>query len=75
MTLRDLLMIHVDEGTLTPLAAQFILDEHDRRVTELIEANNRYLERARAAEGELARLYGVTQIVIDPLTTSAEHAS
>lgn len=25
-------------------------DWHDRRVTELLEANNRYLERARAAE-------------------------
>ncbi len=25
-------------------------DWHDRRVTELLEANNRYLERARVAE-------------------------
>jgi hypothetical protein len=28
--------------------------EHERRVTELLEANNRYLERARAAEAGIA---------------------
>jgi hypothetical protein len=45
--------------------------EHDRRVTELLEANNRLLERARAAEGmkrklreglqELAQLQGYSK--------------
>lgn len=32
------------------------VDEHDRRVSELIEANNREVERRRAAEAEVERL-------------------
>jgi hypothetical protein len=35
-------------------AAMVSRAEHERRVTELLEANNRYLERARAAEAGIA---------------------
>ena len=36
-----------------------LVDHQERRVNELLEANNRYLERARKAERELAALKGV----------------
>lgn len=43
----------------TTMAADLIDEmrgEHDRRVTELLEANNREVERRRTAEREVARL-------------------
>lgn len=35
------------------------VDEHNRRVTELIEANNREVERRRLAEAEVERLRAI----------------
>jgi hypothetical protein len=43
------------------LAAQAV--EHNRRVTELLEANNREVERRQAAEAEILRLSGTS---LDP---------
>lgn len=39
--------------------------EHDRRVTELLEANNREVERRRKAEGALRKLIGYNENIRD----------
>ncbi|MGC1885683.1 MAG: hypothetical protein WA709_06235 [Stellaceae bacterium] len=43
-----------------------LIDQHDQRVTELLEANNRELERRRAATGALRRLrQRITGAILD----------
>lgn len=41
---------------LAEVALAFLGDEHERRTTELLAANNRYLSRARRAEACLERI-------------------
>lgn len=46
------------------------IDEHDRRVTELIAANNREVERRRAAEAEVERLRATLDQIIGLASTA-----
>lgn len=49
----DRLAIHLRAGFVDVYA---VLARHDRRITELLEANNREVERRRAAEARIEQL-------------------
>jgi hypothetical protein len=65
--------LEIDEGEIDLGDAYVTAARHGERVAELLEANNRYLERARAAERTLAAVVGLLESEIDEACRGIEN--